>query len=393
MPILYVEDKGFMNNDRTVKLIIGGDYLPTEDDVNLFESEEIGKVFDKNILNLFENSDYSLTNLEGCFYDCDDDVIDKQGPSIRASLKSFSGYKKLGVKAANLANNHSRDYGDKGLLSTIHLLENNGIEHFGAGHNINEAKKPLIANVCGYRIGFLGISEYEFMIATESEAGANPFDELYTLDEIYNLKSKTDYVVVLYHGGKEYYRYPAPYVQKRCRRFIDKGADIVLCQHSHCIGCAEDYENGYILYGQGNFCFYKPYNEFTDSSLLVQIELNTRKIELIPLIRKDTLIRVANQQEKERILNDFNSRSEQIKDPEFVRSTYSQLSKEYEESYDWWCTRRIGQILKKKGLKTFYPRLFAPQKLYDVDMINMLRCEAHRDLYIQALTERNNLRK
>ena len=33
------------------------------------------------------------------------------------------------------------------------------------------------------------------------------------------------------------------------------GADVVLCQHSHCIGCYEQYEGAHILYGQGNFHF------------------------------------------------------------------------------------------------------------------------------------------
>ena len=31
----------------------------------------------------------------------------------------------------------------------------------------------------------------------------------------------------------------------------------MLCQHSHIIGCMEKYENGVILYGQGNFHFLK----------------------------------------------------------------------------------------------------------------------------------------
>ena len=57
------------------------------------------------------------------------------------------------------------------------------------------------------------------------------------------------------NGGKEHYRYPSPDLQKICRKFIDKGADLVVCQHSHCIGCEEKYNHGTIVYGQWNFLF------------------------------------------------------------------------------------------------------------------------------------------
>ena len=44
--------------------------------------------------------------------------------------------------------------------------------------------------------------------------GANPFDPLETPDHIAELKSRCDYVIVLYHGGKEYYRCPSPNLRK-----------------------------------------------------------------------------------------------------------------------------------------------------------------------------------
>lgn len=43
-------------------------------------------------------------------------------------------------------------------------------------------------------------------------AGANPFDVLESFDDVQALKEHCDYVIVLYHGGKEFYRYPSPHV-------------------------------------------------------------------------------------------------------------------------------------------------------------------------------------
>ena len=76
-----------------------------------------------------------------------------------------------------------------------------------------------------------------------------------SLDHIQNLKDQCDYVIVLYHGGKEHYRYPSPYLQRVARKMVEKGADLVVCQHSHCIGCYEKYKDSMIIYDQGNFIF------------------------------------------------------------------------------------------------------------------------------------------
>ena len=94
----------------------------------------------------------------------------------------------------------------------------------------------MIKNV---KIGIYCCAENEFSIATSQKAGANPFDSLQSFDDVYWLKKKVDFLVVLYHGGIEHYRYPSPNLQRVFRKFADVGADIVIGQHSHCIGCMD----------------------------------------------------------------------------------------------------------------------------------------------------------
>lgn len=137
-----------------------------------------------------------------------------------------------------------------------------------------EARKPYIIELDGLKIGIYACAEHEFSIATENASGANPFDPLESLDHVQGLSDKCDYVIVLYHGGKEHYRYPSPYLQKACRKMAEKGADLVVCQHSHCIGCFEEYEKSTIIYGQGNFIFDHSESEFWQTSLLVKIVID-----------------------------------------------------------------------------------------------------------------------
>lgn len=193
-------------------------------------------------------------NLETPLTDIDSPIV-KHGPALRAPVSTVAGIAELGINACSLANNHIMDHNTQGLLSTIKALTDNGIDCFGVGMDREEATRPYYFELKGITIGVFACAEHEFSIAALNSPGANPFDPLRSLDDIEQVKKDCDLLIVLYHGGKEYYRYPSPLLQQTCRRMVDKGADLVVCQHSHCIGCKEIYKDKTIVYGQGNFLF------------------------------------------------------------------------------------------------------------------------------------------
>ena len=118
--------------------------------------------------------------------------------------------------------------------------------------------------------------------------GSRPFDEIDTLEDIREAKKNADRVIVLYHGGKEMCRSPSPRLMKFFRAMIRTGADVVLGQHSHCIGCYENYEGGHILYGQGNFHFVKPKDAFGwDTSFAVYYDTEKHELEFVPIQMKE----------------------------------------------------------------------------------------------------------
>src|SRR5690625_1621384 len=53
----------------------------------------------------------------------------------------------LKIDAVSLANNHTLDHGTAGLESTFHALKGGGIEWFGAGRNLDEAREIGRAHV------------------------------------------------------------------------------------------------------------------------------------------------------------------------------------------------------------------------------------------------------
>lgn len=373
-----------------MKVVIAGDLFPQKCNMDLFEQGNVNALFGEKLLEYFKTADLRVCNLEGALTDSTRE-INKSGPCISAAPDSAKGIAALGIDCASIANNHIMDYGIEGYRSTLEALNKYGIRAVGCGEDEVLARKPAVFEASGLKIGVYSCAEYEFTIAGENQPGANAFDALYVLDDIAALRQVSDYVIVLYHGGKEFYRYPVPYVQKRCRRMVEKGADIVLCQHSHCVGCHERWGAGEILYGQGNFIFHREDDVYRHTGLLVGIDINGGKcvIDYLPVVRVKTGVRFAEESEKQRILDEFEERSRQIGQEGFVQKQYQEFADKLLWQYYNISAGRLSLIprmLYKLGIKNIY-RGGVYSKPHRLAMLNNLRCEAHRDVFAQGLLD------
>ena len=172
---------------------------------------------------------------------------------------------------------------------------------------------------------------------------------------------------------------------------VDKGADFVVTQHSHCIGSKEEYNGKTIVYGQGNFLFnyeHKLDDEFWNNGMLIEINLadNSPIINYIPYLSTKEGIRFAKEQNKNSIIDGFNLRSEKIKEAGFIESEYNKFAEKHIHNYlavlsgqNKWI-RRIDKRIFKGKLTKWY---FSKKKLLSI--YNYIECEAHRELLIKAI--------
>ena len=271
-----------------MKILIGADVVSTSSNEDAFISGDMSEVLDESIFHVLNEHDYRVVNLETPLYD-GHSPISKCGPNLKCPTEMVNGLQAMHINLVTLANNHVLDHGVDGLFSTKKVLTQNNIAYLGVGENTAAARKSYIIEKEGLRIGIYGCCEHEFSCATDTTTGANPFDPIDSFDDVCHLSDAVDYVIVLYHGGKEYYRYPSPWLQKVCRKFVSSGANLVICQHSHCVGCKEDCKNGTIIYGQGNFVFDLKDDEFWNTGLLVSLNFDAEKkctISYIPIEKK-----------------------------------------------------------------------------------------------------------
>jgi poly-gamma-glutamate synthesis protein (capsule biosynthesis protein) len=368
-----------------ISIIIGGDLGPTQSNFSFFSSGNIDKIVDQKLLDILASSDLRIFNLEIPLI-ANTTPIKKDGPVLSAPVSTIRGIKLLDPSVLAFANNHILDHGGEGLLSTIEQLSRHKIGYTGAGENIFEASRPFIIEKQGHRIGLYASAEHEFSIAGETNPGANPFDPLESLDHIARLKTECDYVIVLFHGGKERYRYPTPNLQKVCRKMISRGADLIVCQHSHCVGSKEDYKNGTIVYGQGNFLFDRHNDEFYQTGLLVNVKLDKEiEVDFIPIQKKGNGVGIPDTKLGQEILDGFRQRSEAIKDSDFVERQFDEYCSENGQYYLATFAglgktiRRIDKVLNRPLTRLIYSR----KKLNTIQ--NHFECETHREILLRYI--------
>lgn len=375
-----------------MNILIGADVVPTDKNVELFKSGNVNTLIGEGLLASLKEADYRIFNLETPLVD-NESPIDKRGPNLIAPTNAINGYVGIHANLVTIANNHILDQGQNGLDSTIKTLRENGIAYVGAGKNLEDAKKPFVFELNQKKIGVYACAEHEFTIAQKDSPGANPYDPLDSFDDVFQLRQKCQYVIVLYHGGREYYRYPSPSLQRVCRKFVEKGADLVICQHSHCIGCEEKYRNGTIVYGQGNFIFDECDDECWKTGLLVQI--NNETVSYVPIEKNRETVRMAKDENAERILREFKQRSEEIQMTGFIEEKYQQCAEAALSGYlqefrgirgSNLPMRILNKITRKRWGKLYMNWLYDERAKRSI--INCIECEAHREIVLQGLKTR-----
>lgn len=341
-----------------MKILIGSDVVPTEQSEQLFIDGAARELFG-GVCDLVENADRTIINLE-CALTNAETGIKKFGPCIKADPRCADTLKKLGVTDVMLSNNHVFDFGIQGLKDTMDNLDRVGLPYTGIGENDTASREPYIIEKDGKRIGIINVCEHEYSYALSDRIGANPYDPYLTMHDIRALKKQVDYVFVLYHGGKEHCRYPSPRLRLLCKEMVENGASVVVTQHSHCIGCYEEYEGGHIVYGQGNFHFcWKKMAESWYTSLLVEVTIeNDLKINFIPIVTKENSIDVAQGDEYNGIMQDFHSRNTELQNGK------------WRDGWHAFC-EKSASLYQRAANRENNPDLFA----------HFLDCEAHTDVW------------
>jgi poly-gamma-glutamate synthesis protein (capsule biosynthesis protein) len=213
--------------------------------------------------------DYAWSGLGSLFADDDLTIVNLEcapGPGGRAQPKTFvfrcdpdgiGVMAAAGVEVANLANNHSQDYGADAMVAGRAVVARAGIDPVGAGADLAEALRPAVVEFGGTTVavlGFGGVIPARSWLATPDRPGmANGDDIALMTAAVGEAAAVADVVLVTLHWGIERDLTPRPDDVARGRALIDAGADAVFGHHPHRLQPMEMYRDRPIFWSLGNF--------------------------------------------------------------------------------------------------------------------------------------------
>ena len=389
---LYISEDRLNKNkllcsQEKISILITGDFCPHKRIEQAFLKKEYENVFN-GFEKIANNCDLVITNLE-CPLTLSNNPIKKTGPNLKAHPDCIDGIKFGGFNVVTLANNHIMDFGKQGLADTINACDKNNIRYVGAGQNIDEASKPLYLTIKKTKIAIVNFCENEWSIATEYKAGANPLNPVKNYYQIKEAKKNADILLVIIHGGHEYYHLPSPRIVETYRFFADLGVTAIIGHHTHCVSGYEIYNGTPIFYSLGNFIFdwenrenawYKGYS--------VKLSICKDSIDNFSLIPykqcvEEPKIEILKNKQKQIFLNRIDKYSKVISDSELLEKKWLEFCDSREKGY-LSSLLSLGkfrkQLLKNKKLS----RLVLKRKRL-MPLLNLIRCEAHRDVTIETI--------
>lgn len=208
----------------------------------------------KHIAPLTSQADITLINLESpLLSQC---PVTQEGMVFCGDARHMEGLVSGGVDIVNLANNHSANYGQKGIEETITNVASHNIQTTGMG-------KAAIQTINGMRFAFLGYNDIYGSVPPIAWADIPAMTR-----EIQQAKRDADIVIVSLHFGEEYTATPSVRQMELAHAAVDAGADLVIGNHPHWIQTVEVYNNKWITYAHGNTIFDQMWSRETTLGVL-----------------------------------------------------------------------------------------------------------------------------
>jgi hypothetical protein len=208
-----------------------------------------------------------LFNLEGAIVNED---LTKTNTPVLYNHSSLSGtLLSFNKVVACLSNNHLFDL-PHCFENTIQQLKKNNIVYTGAGKSYEEAHRPAMIEEDGKPV-FIFNECWEFLIYHQK----NPTNGIYLAEiEFSRLTERVSVckkenpgacIIIYLHWSLDLEILPYPMYRKFAKKLISAGANVVAGCHSHCVQGGEKFNDGYILYGLGNF--FLPNHVFANGKL------------------------------------------------------------------------------------------------------------------------------
>lgn len=369
-----------------MKVLITGDFYPGGRLGCLAEIESHFVLGD--FLKTIQSADLSILNLEAplCI---EGQGISKSGPNIRANPVTADFIKHAGFGLVTLANNHIFDFGTPALKKTFKELKARGTDFVGAGKTADEACLPHVLRKRNESLAVLNFAENEWSTTLGSAPGSAPIDPVRNYRAIRSAKKEADKVLVICHGGHEMYSLPSPRMKELFRFYVEAGADAVINHHTHCVSGYEVYNGAPVFYSLGNFLFDQPTlreGAWTEG-IAVELEFKQSGVDFeihhFNQCTADTLFAVCDKQEQGRRTARIQALNAVIADDGALARKFMEFVDSKTRQYRRYLEPTTIRLIEAAQCRGWLPSLLTRKQRRL--MLNLIRCESHREIVIELL--------
>ena len=238
---------------------------------------------------------------------------------FRADPRAVEVLRAARIDACSLANNHTLDFEEQGLLDTLRHLEAAGIRYAGAGRARDEAARPAFLTArtdSTSRVALLAFTDNEPPFAAGPDRpGTNYLPVSMEPQVLRRVEAAVeqargagaDVVVFSNHWGPNMVERPNQLFRRFARAVIDRGADVYYGHSAHVFQGVEIYKGKLILYDAGDFIDDYAVGERlrNDRSFVFRVSLEgreLRRLQLLPVSLQYARVELARGGEREAIL-------------------------------------------------------------------------------------------
>jgi gamma-polyglutamate biosynthesis protein CapA len=237
--------------------------------------------------------DYVSANLEQVISDDEDLPEAEKLIHLQSGTEVAQVLADAGFTTVSLANNHAMDHGIPGLRDTIEALEAAGLEHAGAGEDLDAAMAVNLQEHGDLTVATLSFTDVyvQGFIARSFQGGVLEADPDVFVPLIRKAREEADLVIAHFHWGEEYDLRVRADQREMAEWAAWAGADIIVGHHPHVLLPVERIGDSVVFYSLGNFVFDQGWTRTRESVVARYIlqEDGIARIELVPVyIREAT---------------------------------------------------------------------------------------------------------
>lgn len=176
-------------------------------------------------------------------------------PRFNSPKHIIRDLKANGIDMLSIANNHTMDLSENGLLKTISHMKEYGMSYVGAYESLEDSETKRIVEVKGVRIGVLAYTYglNGLTIPRGKDYLVSLIDRTRMERDIRELKQDADVIVVSIHWGDEYSLLPSNSQKELASWLAEEGVDIIFGHHPHVLQQYSQIGKTQIFYSLGNF--------------------------------------------------------------------------------------------------------------------------------------------